>query len=474
MSTHNKKTLQGKISRREFLRLAGLAGGAAFLSACAAKVTEEPTEAPGEEPKAPTVEPEPKEVTISWWNQFSTPTCQETFPQVIAEFEALYPGIKVEFEISGGPPGGGDYIEVLLARIAAGNPPETATLWSPPSQFGARGSLTAIDELMTDAKWAKAEAFYEGPLKSCQWQGKTYGLPASAGAGCIFINKAKFEEKGISTQREDFPKTWDELKALSAEFVVWEGEELKQVGFVPWTQSWLKSVWSQLNGGTLFDAQEVRYLIDSDENIAWLEYWVKWLDDQYGGDIEQMNIYGAWGDVYPESAFQLGQHIIAMSGSWACTDAEIPFEWEVFKFPVGPSGSKSTTGFWPNWWVIPQGVANLEEAFLLAEYFCTQGWVTWYKQVMDTPAWRDFPSGVLTQKLVDDAGQERGQEIHDFFATYLEDAADMWNSPIEDFASDTLDSAIDEVLHKTKAPAEALQEAQELAQAKLEEELEAM
>jgi multiple sugar transport system substrate-binding protein len=327
---------------------------------------------------------------------------------------------------------------------------------------------------MADAKWATPDAFYEAPLGSCQWDGKTYGLPASAGAGCIFINKAKFEEQGISTKREDFPTTWDGLKELSTEFIVWEGEELKQAGFIPWTSGWLKPMWSQLNGGKLFDAQNVQYVLDSEQNVEWLEYWVKWLDDQYGGDIEQLNLYGAWGDVYPESAFQLEQCAIDISGSWAVTDAGIPFEWEVLKFPVGPSGSKSTTGFWPNWFVVPKEAANLQESFLLAEYFCTQGWVTWYKQVMDTPAWKNFPEGVLTEKLVDDVGMERGQEIHDFFADYLVDACEMWNSPIEDFANDALDSAIDEILHKTKTPIEALKEAQGIVQAKLDEELQSL
>jgi hypothetical protein len=93
---------------------------------------------------------------------------------------------------------------------------------------------------------------------------------------------------------------------------------------------------------------------------------------------------------------------------------------------------------------------------------------------MDAPVWKDFPEGVLMEKLVDDVGPERGQENHDFFAEYLEDGYEMGTPPIEDFASDALDSAIDEVLHKTKTPAEALKEAQGIVQAKLEEELKSL
>jgi ABC-type glycerol-3-phosphate transport system substrate-binding protein len=98
--------------------------------------------------------PPAEKVKISWCNQFSTPLCQELFPRIVGDFMTLNPNIEVEFEITGGPPGGGDYTEVLLARIAAGNPPDSITLWSPPSQFGAQGALMAIDSYIASAKVA--------------------------------------------------------------------------------------------------------------------------------------------------------------------------------------------------------------------------------------------------------------------------------------------------------------------------------
>lgn len=49
----------------------------------------------------------------------------------------------------------------------------------------------------------------------------------------------------------------------------------------------------------------------------------------------------------------------------------------------------------------------------------------------------------------------------------------MWNSPINNFASDTLAAAITEVLGKVKGAQEAMDEAQALIQARLEETLNA-
>jgi ABC-type glycerol-3-phosphate transport system substrate-binding protein len=221
----------------------------------------------------------------------------------------------------------------------------------------------------------------------------------------------------------------------------------------------------------LFDQDAEKYVIDSEPNVAWLDYWVKWLDEQYQGDVEKLNLYGSWDGVGPESAFNQGISALSQGGSWSPTLSDLPFDYEVVKYPLGPGGAKSVTGYWPNWWAIPKGAQRVQEAFTFSEYFCTKGWEIWYKYVLDTPAWKDFPAGVLTEALVEQEGEEKAQDIHNFFAEYLNDTVLMWNSPIEDFASDTMNAAIDEVLHKTKTPAQALQEAQVLCQAKLEETL---
>jgi ABC-type glycerol-3-phosphate transport system substrate-binding protein len=380
------------------------------------------------------------------------------------------PGVKVDFEISGGPPGGGNFTELLLARIAAGNPPDTCTLWDPPSGYGSRGALADIDELMVNAAVAKSSAFYEGVLKSCQFKGKTYGLPASAGVGCLFINKQLFEDKGLSTKREDLPKTWNELREVSAKMVSYNGSDLEIYGMTPWDQNVMLSTWSQNNGGTIFDAATLTYKIDSPENIEWFQFWLDWLDGQYKGDLEKLNIVATAPDVYPDSPFAMGKSAIGTSGAWACTDAGIPFKWELFALPVGPSGSASKSFYWPNWFAMPSGGPHPQESFKFVEHMTTKGWAVWYENAtIDTPAWNGISADIINKALEKQEGRERAVELQNYFAEMLKTTADVWTSPIESFATDTLASAVGELLNKKTAPSEALANAQKVIQAQLDE-----
>src|SRR5262245_22221743 len=186
-----------RMDRRAFLRLAMVSGGTAILAACGASpqpAAPEPTAAAGAAaataaPAAPaTVAPSAGQVTISWFNPYTTKTTQEVLPLVMAEFEKQNPNIKVDYQNPGGTGAGGSYNEALLSRIAGGTPPDVATLFSTPAEFAASGSLVAIDDYMSAAQTAKPDAFFSAPLKSCQWQGKTYALPSSAGAGGVYMN----------------------------------------------------------------------------------------------------------------------------------------------------------------------------------------------------------------------------------------------------------------------------------------------
>ncbi len=475
------------LTRREMLKMLGAGSAAILLAACAPKPAAAPTSAPApaatEKPaeptatpaaaEAPTAAPAAGQVTIEFWTAWGGGEKPWLEP-MLADFEAKHTDIKVNFVFGG--PGGGDYNELLLARIAAGSPPDVAHTFTPPVGFAARGSLDVIDELMAQAQYAKPEKFWPKVLKTCQFKGKTYGLPFSAGCCGIFYNTDWLAEKGLKIDRESFPKTWDDLRALSKDFVVWDGEELKTGGIVPWFELWQMPAYSASFGAQLFKSDELQYTIDDPGNVALLEYWVSWLDEQYKGNVDYLSSLGGW-YAGPDSLWIDKRVPMGYGGSWTVSYEQMKYEkifkWDVGKMTAGPNG-KGMTAFWPNWFTLPVGGKHRQQGFLLCEYMCTIGMPIWYKVVNDTPAWLDFPREVITQNLIDNVGADKAKDIHNFFIDYLEEAVEMWTSPIEDFGTDQINRAVDRVLHKAQPAKDALAEAQKVSQAKLEETMKAL
>jgi len=292
----------------------------------------------------------------------------------------------------------------------------------------------------------------------------------------IWYNEELFESKGIPTDRESFPKTWDELRQLSKEFTVWNGDSLESAGFIPWDDPNTLAIWSALNGSQLYDAEGQMYTINNEANIAMMEYAVEWLDEEYKGDINLVNASGAW-DAYPNDAgqppaFQEGRLAMCEAGSWMTGDfynyIEPVFErWNVANYPVGPGGEKVVTGYWPNWIAMPKGGQHPDEAFAYLDYMSGEGIVKWFNVIPDMPTNAKVPE-VVPELLVERRGEEFATEIMRFFRDLANIATPMWDSPVQSFATDQLTLAIERIMTKQLTPSEALTEAQNAAQAELE------
>ena len=138
--------------------------------------------------------------------------------------------------------------------------------------------------------------------------------------------------------------------------------------------------------------------------------------------------------------------------------------------PVGPSGSGSKAFYWPNWFAMPKGGAHPQESFKFVEHMTTKGWAVWYENAtIDTPAWKGVSGDVVNKALEKQEGRERALDLQNYFNEMLKSTADVWTSPIESFATDTLASAVGELLNKVSSPADALANAQKVVQAKLDE-----
>ena len=443
------------------MQLAGVGAGAAVLAACGPTSTVPPT-ASGP-------------VTISFWTPGGSDVFCAGFDTIGANFTALEPNITITKECNAG--GVDDYNTVLQAAIAAGNPPDSTIIWTSPVTYAAVNGVEALDDLMAASKYSQAANWPPAVLASCQWKGKTYGLPVAAGSYAMFYNQEAFEAKGIPSGRADFPKTWDEIRRLSAEFVQWDGDTLLSAGFIPWADPVQINIWSALNGSQLYDSASGKYTIDSEQNIEMMQFALDWLDEQYKGDWVKVQASDNWGGYADGNgrppAFQNGNLAMHDSGFWFTGDiygSEFNgwSRWEVAQYPVGPSGSKSVSGYWPNWLVIPKGSKHVAEAFKYLDYMSVEGIKVWFAAVPDLPTNKLVPTDLIPKTVIEKRGQEFGADVTAFFHQQLDIATPMWNSPVVEFGHDQVSKAVDAVLNKISTPKDALTAAQAASQAELE------
>jgi len=501
--------LQWTMSRREFLIITGLAGGAGLLNACAPAPTPTPqpavaatevpaTSAPAADATAipPTATPaaiatlEPAEATavaeaamkatppgdkkvvelLSVYGDVLTNDSQPHFV-INRDYMNLHPDQYINYVPSSAFTGA--FNEVLLTRIAGGDVPDLVMHWSSPVALAARGACTPMDDLMAAHTVANKDAFYEGPLKTCNWMGQQWGLTINASQSVYYGNTDMMQERGISTKREDFPTTWDGVREMSAKFTKWDGDTLVLAGTTPWYPDWSWPAQVEACGAKFFDGATNQYNI-ADERIAdMLQYWLAWIDQEYKGDFGKLKEkHDMWEAHGPESSFGQGFQGLTVGGVWSLTAlVDCPtIKYEIYKMPIGPGGTASKASAWPNFLFIPKGAKNIAEAFEVTAYYCTEGMVAWFDRWCDLPCWKKFPSDRAPLKLIQGVGRERALELVKFSLDYVSAVVEQWNSPIDDFAIDQINRAFDQVMRRVVAkPMDALAEAQKQCAAKLEE-----
>ena len=112
----------GRLSRRSLLGWGGVVGGGVLLAACGAQTGamegEGEMEAKEEAPKAETAAKAPearKVVHTDWWVPGGSPTLDEYFSGIKADFQDLNPGTTVEYAFVKGTIGVQDHVTTMIA-----------------------------------------------------------------------------------------------------------------------------------------------------------------------------------------------------------------------------------------------------------------------------------------------------------------------------------------------------------------------
>ncbi|GBG06402.1 ABC transporter substrate-binding protein [Paenibacillus agaridevorans] len=156
-----------------------------------------------------------------------SPTYQENFKQMEADFNKLYPNLTLKIE----PASWEDMTQKLDTQVNAGSPPDLAFIGSDGiSKYAQMGMLLDIKDLVS----ADMIADYDEAALAYMKNGDgLYGLPAYMEVHSIGGNKQFLEEAGVDwkkVQQEGW--TYDEFREAIKKGVVKEGDKTSRYGFV--------------------------------------------------------------------------------------------------------------------------------------------------------------------------------------------------------------------------------------------------
>jgi multiple sugar transport system substrate-binding protein len=195
-------------------------------------------------------------------------------------------------------------------------------------------------------------------------RGKIYGLPLEVNSWCIFLNKKIFRDAGLDADR-DYPKTWEDMMAVSEKIVRRNGDIVTRRGFdfryPDYLISWTPMV-EQL-GGAVVSA-------DGREAIVGEAAWVKVLDymRQWGPNGKNLG-----SPTLPQARrqFDNDQNEIAMHLSGIYQEARMKTanpaffnssDWMVIPYPVFQGGKRVSNTYYFQYYMVNSQIPQNEQS----------------------------------------------------------------------------------------------------------------
>ncbi|WP_254566160.1 ABC transporter substrate-binding protein [Oscillatoria sp. HE19RPO] len=147
-------------------------------------------------------------LTLSGWQ--SSPVEKQLLEQLLRDFEATHPHIKVRYEVITD-----QYSDVIKTRLIGDAAPDIFyldTLEAPLLMH--RGVLEPLNRYITPEFDLKD--FQPAMLNAFKYEGKIYGLPKDFSTLALYYNTEFFQEAGLSEP----PKTWAQLQEYSEKLTV--------------------------------------------------------------------------------------------------------------------------------------------------------------------------------------------------------------------------------------------------------------
>lgn len=260
---------------------------------------------------------------------------QTTLNEIIKDFEALHPEIKVKFTNVPDPG------VVLKTRIASGDAPDVINVFPQNADFQEWAKAGMFEDLTDESYLSNLTV---GAAESYAIEDKVYSVPLTSNAWGFFYNKTAFEELGLVV-----PRTWSEFETLvktiqgtdkapfAASLTTADAWTLNGYHQLAWAT--VTGGFSQANDALVRSGKDGISLANED-----MKQVIERLDLLRG--TAQKNANGAtYNDAV--AAFASGNALIFPNGTWAlpAVQSQNPdFEIGMFPFPGINEGEEMTVG----------------------------------------------------------------------------------------------------------------------------------
>jgi multiple sugar transport system substrate-binding protein len=333
------KSKSKRMSRRDFLRSAGLTGASVLLAGCVQQVAPAaPSEAPAEA-EAPAAAKEAMEappaeaVTLSFLTQGGSDAALNRYNPLIDQFQEANPDITIEAIWE---PGGAIEIQTkLLTLIAAGDAPDVYWAHSYTNAGQAKRNIQMDLNPMIEADAAvSGEDFLPAAWADFSIGGKQIGFPRETTSTIIIYNKQLFEENGVPLPTDDW--TWADFEEAAAALTQGEGPE-RIFGLADWNlnrNTWVK-MWQK--GGDVLSEDRTTYTMNEPVSVEQVQLIADW------HHVQQFHISGVeMGGFATADIFVTGR--IGMFPQFSVFTGILPaeFEWDIAHLPVDPDDIRTT------------------------------------------------------------------------------------------------------------------------------------
>ena len=343
------------------------------------------------------------EVTIKFYHTMGS-NLTAVLDAYIAEFNAIYPNIHIEYTSVGGYD---DVRDQVSTEITVGAQPNIAYCYPDHvALYNLAMAVQPLDELIDHPEiglTAEQKAdFIEGYYNEGKQfgDGLMYTMPLSKSTEVLYYNKTFFDENGLTV-----PTTWDEVEAVCAKIKEIDPMSIP-LGYDS-EANWFINMTEQYDSDYT-SATEPHFLFDNETNRAFIKKFREWYEKGY---LTTQTLYGAYTSGLFTSTTEVKSYMSIGSSAGATyqrpvanADGSYPFEVGIATIPQVSADNKKVISQGPSvcifkkdnpqeviasWLFVKYLTTTVE---FQAEFSMASGYVPVLKSVASNPVYADFLS----------------------------------------------------------------------------------